>query len=219
MALARAARAGNRGKGDNNNQGSLTPPVEWFFVQAQAQPGQGQTQGRGRGGFGQPQTPEERAAAEKRQLERAQEERAELAKVLLPQQIKRLNEIYIQQVGTGALADEEIAKELGISDAQRAKLAEIRQQNQEAFFAAMRERFQNGGGGGGGDREAAQARTDEMRKANDAKLLAVLSADQQKKFEEMKGKPFAMPEGAGRGGPGGPGGNRGRDNRGGKNNN
>jgi Spy/CpxP family protein refolding chaperone len=81
--------------------------------------------------------------------------------------------------------------------------------------AQMRELFQ----GGGGDREAIQAKMQELRRAADAKVLAVLTPEQQKKFEEMKGKPFAMPEGFGRGGfgPGGPGG-RGRGNRGGNNN-
>src|SRR5262249_26300896 len=156
---------------------------------------------------------------EQQRLERAREERARLSEILLPQQIKRLTEIYVQQVGVSALQDEEIAKELGISDSQKAKLTEVTAANREALGAQMRELFQ--GGGGGGDRDANRAKIDELRKAGDAKVLAVLSTDQQKKFEEMKGKPFAMPEGAGRGGPGGPGGpggNRGRGNRGGNNN-
>ena len=44
--------------------------------------------------------------------------------------------------------------------------------------------------------------------AHDGRTAArlVLSGDQQKKFEQMKGKPFAMPEGALFRGPGGPGG-------------
>ena len=45
----------------------------------------------------------------------------------------------------------------------------------------------------------------EMRKATDEKILAVLTADPKTKFEELKGKPFELPEGALRG-PGGPGG-------------
>jgi len=207
------AQKGRRG---GNGEGALVVPTEWYFVQQtqnQNQPGQGR-----RGGF-QPPTPEEQAQMEKQRLERSREERAKLAEVLLPQQLKRLNEIFIQQNGVNALQDDDIAKELGISDAQKAKLTEVRQANQQAMGEQMRTLFQ--GGGGGGDRDAARAKMEEIRKTNDAKLLAVLSPDQQKKFEEMKGKPFAMPEGAGRGGPGGPGGqggNRGRGNRGGNNN-
>jgi hypothetical protein len=209
---------GKRGPGrdGNTNRTSLDTPASWYFVQAQAQPGQNQPGQRGRGGF--PQfTDEQRAEFEKQRLERSREERAKIAEILLPHQLKRLTEIYVQQAGVGALQDEDIAKELGISDGQKAKLAEVQQANREAMGAQMRELYQ----GGGGDREAARAKMDEMRKAGDAKVLAVLSADQQKKFEELKGKPFDMPEGAGRGGPGGgpPGGNRGRSTRGGNNNN
>jgi Spy/CpxP family protein refolding chaperone len=206
------------GRGGNNNQGGLTVPVQWYFVQAQNQQGQGQGQGRGRGG-GPQLTDEQRAEFEKQRLERTREEKAKLAEILLPHQLKRLTEIFIQQSGVNALQDDDIAKELNISDAQKAKLAEVRRQNDEARGALMRELFQ-GGGGGGGDRDANRAKFDEMRKTADAKMLAVLTSDQQKKFEEMKGKPFEMPEGAGRGGfGGGQGGKGGRGNRGGNNNN
>jgi Spy/CpxP family protein refolding chaperone len=197
---------GRRGRGPDSDRGALTAPAGWYFVQAQQQPGQG------RGGRGQPPSPEERARFEQQQLERSREEKARLAEILLPEQLKRLNEIYIQQVGVNALQDEDVAKEIGISEAQKTKLAEIRQQNRDSFGAAMRELFQPGG-----DPEANRAKMEELRKANDAKLLAVLSSDQQKKFEAMKGKPFQMPEGAGRGGQGGPGG-RGRGGRPGINN-
>src|SRR6266850_1003924 len=147
---------GNRGKGNNNNEGALIAPAEWYFVQAQAQNQQDKGGGRG---FGQPQTPEERAAQEKARLERAQEERSELAKILLPHQIKRLNEIYIQQAGLSALQDEEIAKELGISDAQKTQITKIR----DDFSAKRREMFQPGGGGG--DFEVIRAKIIELTKA------------------------------------------------------
>lgn len=204
---------GRRGRPGDNTQGSLRAPADWYFIQ-QNQPGQGR-----RGGGG-PPSPEDRARFEQQRAERAKEEKARLAEILLPEQMKRLNEIFVQVSGTGALEDEDIAKEIGINEAQKTKLQQVRDQNREAFGAAMREMFQGGGGGGGGNFEANRAKMDELRKANDAKLLAVLSPDQQKKFEELKGKPFQMPEGFGRGGPGGPGGpGRGRGNRGGNNNN
>jgi hypothetical protein len=200
---------GRRGGNNPNTEASNAPPADWYFVQAQEQPGQGRG---GRGGF--QMTDEQRAQFEKQQAERAREERAKLADVLLPNQLKRLNEIYVQQAGANALFDEEIAKELGINDAQKSKLTATRTANQESMGAQMREIFQ-----GGGDRDASRAKIDEIRKANDAKLLAVLTPDQQTKFEQMKGKPFTMPENAGRGGPpGGFGGRRG-GNRGGNNNN
>jgi len=193
---------GQKGRRGGNGQGALVVPTQWYFVQQnqnQNQQGQGR---RGGGGNFQPPTPEERAAQEARQLERGREERAKLAEILLPQQIKRLNEIFVQQNGASALQDEEIAKELGISDAQKAKLAEVRQANQEATFAQMRDLSQL-------DDNARRAKFEEIRKTNDAKLVAVLTPDQQKKFEEMKGKPFDMPQNAGFGRGGGGQGGRG----------
>jgi hypothetical protein len=198
---------GRRG-GNNNNEGALrTVPAQWYFVTQEQQPAQ---PGQGRGGRGGPQmTPEQIAEMEKQRAERDKEANAKLADILLPHQVKRLNEIYIQQAGTAALLDDDVSKLLNVSAAQKTKITEVRQQSQESFGAAMREMFQ-----GVGDRDANRAKMEELRKSNDAKVLAVLSADQQKKFEELKGKPFAMPEGGGRGGPGAgrgaPGGTRGR---------
>jgi len=211
---------GRRGGTNNNNEGALqVVPAQWYFValqepnqqQGQNQPGQNQP-GQGRGGRGggnfQPPTPEQMAEFEKQRLERTREEKAKLAEVLLPNQIKRLNEIFVQVNGVRAIEDDDVAKELGISEAQKAKLAEVRQANGEAMRNQGREAF------AGLDEAGRAAKFAEMRKEGEGKLLAVLTADQQKKFEAMKGKPFAMPEGGGRGFGGG-GGNR---TRGGNNN-
>jgi hypothetical protein len=197
---------GGPGRRGNNNEGALRiAPPSWYFVaqEVQNQPGQG----RSRGGFGgPPPTPEQRAEFENRMVERAREEKAKLAEILLPHQIQRLNEIFIQQAGATALFDEDVAQQLAINDGQKAKLTEARQANEETRREQFREAFQL-------DENARRAKFEEIRKASDAKLIAVLTPDQQKKFEAMKGKPFAMPENAFRfGGPGGgpgrrPGGN------------
>jgi hypothetical protein len=192
---------GDRRRGGGTNEGaSLAVPAQWFFVQQEQQPGQGRG-GRGffpgGGGF----TPEQRAEMEKARAERDREANTKLADILLPHQIKRLNEIYVQQAGTAALLDEEVGKQLGITAAQRTEIAKVRDANDEAMRSQGREAF------AGLDEEARRAKFIEMRKANDDKVIAVLNADQKRKFEEMKGKAFAMPEfGRGRGGPGGPGG-------------
>jgi len=212
----RGGGGGNDGKGrrgGNNNEGALNVlPMRTFFValqeanQQQAQNQQGQ--GRGRGGF--PQfTPEQRAEMEKQRAERTREEKAKLAEILLPNQLKRLNEIFVQANGVRALDDEEIAKQLGISESQKTEMAKVREANDEAMRTKGREAF------AGLDEQQRAAKFAEMRKANDDKLLAVLSPAQKSKFEEMKGKPFTMPEGAGRGFGGGNrdrGGNRGNNN-------
>jgi Spy/CpxP family protein refolding chaperone len=192
-------RPGNRGKG-KAPEASNRVPADWYFVQAQGQPGQ-------RGQL----TPEQIEEFRKQAAERAKQEKAKLAEILLPNQMKRLNEIYIQQLGTRALDDADVAEELKITDEQKASIAKVREESQ----AQMRELFT--AGAGGGDREANRAKFAEARKATDDKILAVLTADQKAKLEELKGKPFEMPENAGRG-PGGPGGAPGRRPAGGANN-
>jgi hypothetical protein len=112
---------------------------------------------------------------------------------------------------------------LKITDDQKKKATEVTTANREAITALMTEL--RGGAGNAGGRgnftpltEEQQAKVTEARKKNDEKLMAILTADQTKKLEELKGKPFTMPEnafgrgGGGRGGaPGGaPGGNRGK---------
>jgi Spy/CpxP family protein refolding chaperone len=174
-------RGGRRG---GNNPDARVGGVDQFFVQAQ---GRGQLSDEQRARF------REEAAA------RAKKEREELAKILKPEQVKRLTEIYIQQAGLNALQDADIAETLKITDEQKEKMAKVREEQ----GAAMRELFSPDA-----DRETARTKMAEIRKESDEKTLAVLTEDQKKQFEEMKGKKFDMPENAGRG-PGGRGGNRG----------
>jgi Spy/CpxP family protein refolding chaperone len=175
-------RPGGRGK-TKAPEASNRIPADWYFVQ---QPGAQR---------GQP-TPEQLEEFRKQAAERTKTEKTKLAEILLPNQMKRLNEIYIQQLGTRALDDEDVATELKITAEQKTQVAKVREESQ----AQMRELFT---AGAGGDREAARAKFTEARKASDEKILAVLTADQKAKLEELKGKPFELPEGARGGAPGG----------------
>ena len=111
--------------------------------------------------------------------------------VLLPKQIDRLKQISIQsrlnRGGTSdALASDELAKELGITDAQKEALKKA----QEEAEAEMREKMTK--------------LRDEARQ----KVLSVLTADQQAKLKKLTGETiqFAPPQFGGPGGRGGPGG-------------
>lgn len=149
--------------------------------------------------------------------ERAKKEREELAKILLPNQLERLEEISLQTQGIGALNNPDVAAKLNISPEQKQKIETTLQENMQAMGERMRALFQ------GGDREGIRDKMTAMRKEMEGKVLAVLSADQKKQFEEMKGEPFEMPQrgfmfggrGGGRGGEAGPGrGGRGGGDRG-----
>jgi hypothetical protein len=134
-------------------------------------------QGR-RGGRGEDLSAEEQAKAREERQTRQRETEKKIETVLLAPQKTRLNEIYVQALGTAALSDEAIAKELAIGEDLQERISETRR---EAFQAA----FQDGGGRG----PEAFAK---VREETDKKVLALLSADQQAKFAKMKGKPVSF---------------------------
>ena len=145
---------------------------------------------------------EERNAKMKEQLE----------EVLFPEQLERLQEINIQLQGIAALRNEDVAKELKITEAQKKELEEVQAGMMEKMREGMRELFTSGGG-----REGMREKIEKMREDMEGDVLGVLTSDQKKKFEEMKGEKFEMPEGAfGRGGQGGQGGQGGRGGFGGR---
>jgi Spy/CpxP family protein refolding chaperone len=141
---------------------------------------------------------EERAARmeefRKQAAERETKSREQLAAILDDGQMQRLKQISIQLQGTQALSDEEVAKELALTDLQKEEIADTREEANREMFEQMRELFQPGQQDG--DREANRAKMEELRKAADEKVLANLSDDQKQKFEAMKGPKFDMPAGA-----------------------
>ena len=136
----------------------------------------------------------------KQREEAAEKTRDQLTEILLPEQSERLDQIALQQRGMGALMDEKVIKVLKITSEQTEEIKTVNDGMREKIVARMREL--------GGDRDKMREEFAKVRKEIDEETLAVLTSDQKKKFEEMKGKPFEMPESA-RGGRGGPGGDRG----------
>lgn len=138
--------------------------------------------GRGGGGGGQGFDPE---------ALRAQRERmeAEVQKILTPEQYKRYRELNLQLQGPRALGQPEVAKEVGLSEAQQNQIRQLIQAEQET----MRSMFQ--GGGGGGDFQAMREQMQAMRAETDRKILAVLNAEQKAKWESMLGKKFEFQRG------------------------
>jgi len=130
------------------------------------------------------------AEMRKRFEERAKTANEELKKILLPHQVKRVEQIGLQFRGTRALTDPEIAEKLKLTDAQQKKIEETMAANRESMMTKVRELFQ-----GGGDREKAREQLRKLREEADAKVLAVLTSEQKEQFEALKGEPFEMPEG------------------------
>ncbi len=149
--------------------------------------GEGRGQGRQRRQRGEGGGP-----GQARTIEQVQAEIDSLAEVLLPQQMTRLEEIYIQALGARALQDPVIASELEISEDQIAEMQEIQNAAREQM-ADMRENT---------DREQRREQMAEVNSETNESLMAVLTDDQQNKLDEMKGEAFELPEDALRGGRG-----------------
>lgn len=144
----------------------------------QAGPGQGQgaQQGGQRGGgFGQ-MNPAMMA-----------EQEAKIKEILTPAQWERLWELYVQRNNYRVILRPDFQEKLGLTDMQKAQVNTAREEQ----MAAMREMMQQlRDGGGQGDPQAMMQKMQELNTAYDAKLGAILTAEQKAKLEEMKGEKF-----------------------------
>ncbi|WP_276664567.1 hypothetical protein, partial [Rhodopirellula baltica] len=141
---------------------------------------------------------------EKMQSQREEQEketRMQLQTVLTLEQMERLDEIGIQAQGLMALSSPEVQEALTMTEDQKKKLTEIRSGMETKMREEMREIMQSR------DREKMQTAMESMRENMEKEVMAVLTAEQKKKFEEMKGDPFDLE--ALRGGRGGERGARG----------
>lgn len=100
-----------------------------------------------------------------------------VAKILKPEQLKRVRQIALQRQGAAAVSNEEVAKELKITDEQKEKIREIQMKAGEE----MR--------GLGFDEEARKKRQEAMKTMNE-KITGVLTAEQKEKLKKMQGEPF-----------------------------
>jgi hypothetical protein len=110
-----------------------------------------------------------------------QKAQASINELLDDTQEKRLQELLLQVNGASELFKKEIRGALDITKEQQTRLAEVRQANAKARQDALT--------GYEGDR---MAKLIDLQREADAGLLEVLTAEQRKKLEEMKGKPIKI---------------------------
>jgi Spy/CpxP family protein refolding chaperone len=134
-----------------------------------------------------------------------EEAAAKVEKALEPAQFERLQQITLQVNGASALNGEAVRTKLHFTDEQSTKYEEARDANREAMQDAME-------GGEDLSREERQAKRDELRKAADERLLAVLTPEQKTEFEAMQGAPLEIDLSQLRGRFGSGGGRRGGNN-------
>jgi hypothetical protein len=129
-----------------------------------------------------------------------------VSRLLQPQQIRRLHEITLQQQGGLALGNKQVADELQLTQAQRRQVDGILEKLADQIGQGFQQRR--------GPEGRQQLR--ESRQAVAEKLLALLTTEQENRWQELTGAPFtgeitfgprgAPPGGRGgsrRGGPGG----------------
>lgn len=101
-------------------------------------------------------------------------------KVLNADQVKRLDEIWLQQAGAAAILDKKIGKALGVSTEVVTKAESIADKAGAEMIDLMQ----------GGPDEGAMKEMRKIRESAMKKIEDLLTADQKKKLEVMKGKPF-----------------------------
>jgi Spy/CpxP family protein refolding chaperone len=127
--------------------------------------------------------------------EKGTEIQGKVDEILVDEQKARLKELSVQARGPQALEDDEISAALKITDEQKKKLEEVREEGNAAMQEAMTSLR-----AGGGDQGKMREKMGAMRKELSEKALAVLTPEQKEQFEKLKGKEFKFPSGRGGGG-------------------
>jgi Spy/CpxP family protein refolding chaperone len=145
----------------------------------------------------------EKAFAEMREKADAQNKKAEA--LLDAGQLARLKQISLQVRGNAAIADDAVAKDLGLSEEQVAQAKAIGEETSKQMRDLRR-------GARSEDREAMRKKREELQKNADEEYLAILTDEQKTKLTNLKGPEFKLDQSALRRGPG-----RGERRRGGNN--
>jgi hypothetical protein len=109
-----------------------------------------------------------------------------LKEVLQPGQRNRLRQVTLQQEGGFALGQEDVRKELKISQQQMMKFMAIVQDLQKNVEALIKEAQ------AGGNPEEIRPKIEKLRKDHAQKLEAVLTDAQKKQWKELLGPPFEL---------------------------
>jgi Spy/CpxP family protein refolding chaperone len=150
--------------------------------------------------------PQDERGAKMRELNQAiaADVRKGVGEILKPAQVKRFDQVQLQQIGVlGVGQMPRIQESLKLTDEQKSKLGTIQEEQRAAVGEIMQ-------GGGFNNPETRQKMADLRTKSNE-KAMAVLTDSQKTTWNELIGEPFEIRLEGGPGGPGGPGGARRKD--------
>ena len=158
--------------------------------------------GGGRGGFGgggggtTQRSDEDQLKYLKVQVQMLEERMAVTKSTLTADQQKRLSQLENQQLGANAFTNARVAKSLGLSEEQTAKIKELYDEMAKERTEITREAFGGGAGGRGGfDREKLAEMQKKVKNLTDdtaEKVQKTFSAEQKSKWKEMTGEPFDL---------------------------
>ena len=134
--------------------------------------------------------PESGPEREKKLGEHRKQAREKLAKlldeVLRPEQRQRLRQVTLQQEGASALGQEDVRKELNITQEQLKKFMAISKEVHEKVQTLVKEAQS------GGNPAEIRPKIEELRKDRARRLEAVLTDAQKKQWQELLGPPFEL---------------------------
>lgn len=144
--------------------------------------------GGGGGGF-------DMEAMRKQQAEQQAKSEKAIKEILTEAQWKRTYEIWVQNQGNRAILNEQVQKDLALTDDQKSKIKDLQTKQQEAGQAMM-EKMRNGEI----QREEIQDLMTKQNQVMNDELGKILTTEQAAKLKEMGGKAFKLPERRGGGG-------------------
>jgi hypothetical protein len=112
---------------------------------------------------------------------------AKLEKLLTPAQWERMRQIQWQSQGYRSYRDPEVARRIGLSKAQQAKLESIWQQSSEEEEQLL---HSDGAMQGSPDVPKTIARLERLYRDRQTNMEEILTPDQKHRFEAIKGKPL-----------------------------
>lgn len=112
--------------------------------------------------------------------------------ILNKEQLERLKGISIQVVGVALLASDELASELNLKPEQKDQIKQVVEAGQRETLETLRAAREQG------NFEQVREKMQKVREDMQQKGLAVLTAEQKQKWEQLKGQPFELQRGGGR---------------------
>jgi predicted metalloprotease len=106
--------------------------------------------------------------------------------VLEPGQLKRLRQVTLQQEGSFALGQDEVRKDLKITQEQMMKFMAVVQELQKQVEPLVKQAQS------GGNPEGIRPKIEQLRKDHAQKLEAILNDAQKKQWKELLGPPFEL---------------------------